>query len=133
MTDAQRSAAFPVHIELGKKETNLPVSPSGKKGKPKMYYPTTYIENVPGLENLPEEGCMLVHYRRTRLTIETPEDGKDSAGATLELRRLCLEKDMGAEYDGEDEPKDLASAMDGKMAMDNETDEPADDENDEGE
>ncbi len=81
LSDKEREQAFPVHIELGTKGSDypMPASPSGKKGKPKMHYPTVYIDSVPGLENLPEEGCMLVDYRRTRLTLETPEDGKDSA------------------------------------------------------
>jgi len=90
----------------------------GTNGKSRKIYPTLYIDAVPGLEDLPKEGCMMVKFRRTRMSIETPEDGDEKAGVTLEIRRLCLPEDM--EGDGE---KDLASVMDGKMDDDESEDE----------
>ena len=79
----------------------------GKKDKPKKYYPTVYIDAIPGLEKLPKEGCMLVHYVRKRLTLEDGADGEEQAGVTLELKRICLDGDA----EDEEGPRDLAEAM----------------------
>lgn len=123
------NSEFPVEIDLGREIKDMPMpanaeAQSGKRGKPRKFYPTLYIEAVPGLEDLPKEGCIMVKYRRTRLSVETPEDGDDKAGVTLEIHRICMPKDM--EEEGR---KDLASVMDGKM----DGDESHDDEDDDGE
>lgn len=96
----QREAAFPIHIELGRKEgsSDMPSPAGSKKGKPRTYYPTVYIDAIPGLEYLPKEGCMLVEFRRKRLSLDETTDGEETMGATLEIRAICLpEKDEGAD------------------------------------
>lgn len=126
LTPKERETEFPVHIDLGKKESAMggslamQANPSGKKGKPRTVYPTAYIDNVPGLEALPKEGCMLVEFRRTRLNIDTPENGEDTAGVTIELRRICLPE--GEDMEDEYGPKTLARAFDGKTESEEETD-----------
>lgn len=98
----EREEAFPVHIELGKTGGDMPVAMVDKKEKSKKYFPTVYIDAIPGLEKLPKEGCMLVEFKRKELRI-----GEDSAGVTLELHTICL---MSEEAD-EDDAYDLESAM----------------------
>ncbi len=89
----EREEAFPVHIELGRKAKDLGMD--GKSGKAKMVYPKVYLEAVPGLEQLPAKGCMLVEFVRDELRI-----GKDSAGATIELHTICLmESEAEGDYD----------------------------------
>lgn len=113
MTTSERKSDFPVKIDLGRKETGVnfaasPMAPeSGKKDNPKKYYPTVYIDAIPGLEKLPKEGCMLVHYTRKRLTLEDGADGEEQAGVTLELHRICLDGDA----EDEEGPRNLAEAM----------------------
>lgn len=106
LTAKQREEAFPVHIELGKDGGDMampvPADAVGKKGKSKKYFPTVYIDAIPGLEKLPKEGCMLVEFKRKELRI-----GEDSAGVTLELHTICL---MSEEAE-EDDAYDLESAM----------------------
>jgi hypothetical protein len=102
LTDKEREAYFPVHIELGKKEseiggTEMPRPPGTKRGKSRKFYPTIYIDSTPGLEQLPKDGCMLVEFRRKRISIEENGDGDDAAGVTLEIHALCLPADMPAE------------------------------------
>ncbi len=90
----EREEAFPVHIELGRKANGMDL-PDGKKGKSKMVYPKVYIDAVPGIEQLPAKGCMLVEFVRDELRI-----GKDSAGATIELHTICLmESEAEGDYD----------------------------------
>lgn len=142
----EREQAFPIHIELGKgpgEGLDIPPEPAPrgtKKGKPRKYYPTVYIDNMPGLEALPKEGCMLVDFKRVRMNIDTPTDGEPTTGVTLELRRLCLPEE--ADDAGEYAPDDLESALGrvgrnapkraSEMAMDDEDSETEDD-NEDGE
>jgi len=135
----QREAAFPITIELGKKESEMmnavPMKESGggrgKKSKPRTYYPTVYIDSMPGLEQLPKEGCMLVEFRRKRLSIEENIEGDETAGVTLELRALCLPEDGGGMSDNDSEgASDMETAM--RNAMKKTTSE-KDDEDDEEE
>lgn len=85
LTPEEREEAFPTHIDLG------------KSGKGKVTYPTVFIEDVPGLEQLPEKGCALLEYVRH-------DDG------SIELRRFCLAEnsDESDEYS----TNDLSAAMD---------------------
>jgi len=113
LTDKEREDYFPIHIDLGKKESamGMPMAiPSeksgGKKPKSQTYFPSVYIDAMPGLEQLPKEGCMLVEFRRKRLTIEENGAGEDTAGVTLELRRICLADDSA-----EDAAQDLDAAL----------------------
>jgi len=102
-------SAYSNEIDLGRKEPDLgeikPASPAGKKGKPRVFYPSLYIDNVEGIPSLPKEGRMLVEFRRKRMSVEENMDGKETAGVTLEIRKLCLPEDMAEEGD------DMASAM----------------------
>lgn len=88
LSDKQREEAFPIHIELGKKDGD------------RISYPVVELGDAKGLDRLPEEGCALVHFKKS-------EDG------SLEMHRICLAEDSGDDDYG---PKTLASAMDGKMA-----------------
>ena len=98
MSESDRQKAFPVHIDLGHKvgDTSMPmvVGMKSKGAKPRMYYPRVYIDSLPGLEQLPKEGCMLVEFVRTKLSVNTPTEGKETTGVELELRALCLPEDM---------------------------------------
>lgn len=110
LSSSERDAAFPVHVDLGRKEDAMNMAteraPSGKKAKSRVYYPTLYIENVEGLPALPKEGCILVKFRRKSMRVEENMDGKETAGVTLEIQSLCLPEDMAGEDDG-----DMESAM----------------------
>jgi hypothetical protein len=128
LSESQREQAFPVHIDLGKKmPEGVPIAlerdSKGKKPKSKLYYPTLYVEGVKGLEQLPEEGCILVEFRRKRLSIEE-RDGEKTSGVELEIHSLCLPEDLP-----EIAADDLESVM--KKAMDR--DEEEDDEYEEEE
>lgn len=98
LSEKEREAAFPVHIDLGQR---LPDGPgmgiasksSRSQAKSKLYYPSLHIEGVKGLEQLPEEGCILIEFKRMRLSIEE-RDGKPTTGATLEIHSLCLPSDF---------------------------------------
>lgn len=103
LSASERARAFPIHIELGMAESgmNSPATPmrddTGKHGKPKKHYPVVYIDGVKGLEKLPKSGCMLVEFRRRRLSLEENADGKETTGVSLELHTICLqgEQDEG--------------------------------------
>lgn len=134
LSEKQREAAFPVHIDLGKKEVGMnatnPGSPSGKKGKPRTYYPTVYIDSVPGLGQLPKEGCILIKYRRTRLSIDEDASGEETTGATIEIHALCLPENM-AEYAMDDLESVLKNAGKAKSSKDESPDDDDDDYEDE--
>lgn len=108
MTEKERESEFPVHIDLGKKEDNSGVfspaslAPAGKH-TPKVYYPMLYIDGVDGLDQLPKEGCILIKYRRKKLSLDEGSDGEDKTGAMLEIRALCLPADMGSGGDSIEE------------------------------
>lgn len=124
---------FPNEIDLGRKEPDgmAVTAPSvGKKGKARIFYPTLYIDSVPGLDQLPKEGCMMVRFRRTRLSLEEGRDGKETAGATLEIRALCL-----PEGDGETLEDAFAKLGKGEVADDGADygDADAEEEDDDGE
>jgi len=133
----QREAAFPITIELGKSMGDgmssgpvdvMPSKKKGEKGKERKFYPTVYIDSMPGLEQLPKEGCMLVEFRRKRLSIEENSDGEDTTGVTLELRSICLPEGGGSEDDDEDS-SDMETAM--RNAMKKTTSEKDDEDDDE--
>lgn len=88
---------FKVEIDLGRKEHPVELAtntPRGTNEKPRKFYPTLYIDAIPGLEKLPKEGCVMIKYRRTRMNIETTDNGEDKAGVTLEIQRICIPEDM---------------------------------------
>lgn len=100
MTEEQREKAFPIHIELGDEATELELTSKGpKKGKKRMVYPALYIANVEGLEQIPEEGCMLVDFKRRNLSINKNEKGDTTASVELEVRTICLEEETDEDTD----------------------------------
>lgn len=105
------SDKYLVEIDLGRAESDMAMpaslsSGSAKKGKKRIYYPTLYIENVEGLPALPKEGCIMVKFRRKSMRVDENMDGKESAGMTLEIQKLCLPEDMI-----EDAGDDMESAL----------------------
>lgn len=124
-------ASFPVKIDLGRKESRdmaIPMSAEstkGKRGKPRTFYPSLYVDAIEGLDQLPKDGYMLVKFRRKSLRIDEDMDGKEKAGVTLEIRQLCLPEDMAEE--GADDLDAVLSRY-GKAANDTEES----DEEDEG-
>ncbi len=103
---------FPNHIDLGKTpdETDMPVAPLGKNKAPKKYYPTLYLRDIAGLENLPKDGWALIHFHRSDLSLRTPADGEDGASAELQVKELCLPDEQDA---GEDIGSAIAKALKG--------------------
>lgn len=100
MTEEQREKAFPIHIELGNEMSSIGFD--GKKsGKPQKstIYPTAYISGVEGLEKIPDEGCMLVHFKRNGLTVRKDGNGKSTASVELELHTICLEDEADEDVD----------------------------------
>lgn len=94
MTEEQRERAFPIHIELGEKADDIEITPKGvKKGKKRVVYPTLYIANVDGLQNIPAEGCMLVDFKRRNLSVNENSNGETTASVELEIRTICLEEE----------------------------------------
>lgn len=94
---------FPHEIDLGREEPDYgapkPVETESPR-KARKFYPTLYIDAIEGMPALPKEGCMMVKFRRKRMSVEENMDGKETAGMTLEIRKLCLPEDMAEE--GED-------------------------------
>jgi hypothetical protein len=126
MTEKQREREFPIHVELGKKINNdgiMPAQagPNGGSSK-KKFYPTVYISDVAGLEDLPEKGCILVDYKRRSLTINQ-RDGKTTCSVELELRTICMPDDYDGSNDLSDIVDDLASKSVGKSDEDESEDE----------
>jgi hypothetical protein len=118
MSDKEREEAFPIHIPLGRK-ADLPMG--GGKGKGKLHYPMVYVDAIPGLEQLPKEGCMLVEFRRKRLSIEENGDGESTAGVGLELRVFCLPENF---------PEDAADDLDAALSRFGQEEKPADEDSD---
>ena len=104
MTESQREKEFPVHIELGKTAEigELAVATeSESKGKKKKYYPSFYISDVEGLEGIPEEGCVLIDFKR-RSIVRTDQNGKTTTSVELEVRTICMPDDYESEGDMDD-------------------------------
>jgi hypothetical protein len=105
MTESQREKEFPVHIELGKTSEFGELAPNIKsesKGKKKKYYPSLYISDVEGLEGIPEEGCVLIDFKRRSINVRTTQDGKTTTSVELEVRTICMPDDYESEGDMDD-------------------------------
>jgi len=87
----------------------MPESPDGKKAKRRPYYPTLYISGIDGLGDLPKDGCALIEFHRNRLSVDTPEDGKNGGSVELQIKTLCLMEPK--EGDGEDLKSMLAKGL----------------------
>lgn len=96
MNESQREKAFPIHIELGR-TMGVPV-PDEATSKPskEKFYPTIFVSDVEGLEQLPKEGCILIDYKRRSLSVRE-ENGKVTASVELEIRTMCLPEEYGEE------------------------------------
>ncbi len=105
-TDHYDGDEFPIHIDLGKMpDADMPAAPGeGKKGKRKPYYPTLYISGIAGLGDLPKDGCALIEFHRNRLSVDTPEDGKDGGSVELQIKTICL-------MESKEGDEDLASVL----------------------
>lgn len=102
---------YTVEVDLGREIEEMPIpekannSPK-KKGNKRKFYPTLYIDAIEGMPALPKEGCMMVKFRRKSMRLEENSDGKETAGMTLEIRKMCLPENM------DEEPSDtLADAF----------------------
>lgn len=94
MTEEQRERAFPIHIEVGRESDDIEITTKGvKKGKKRMVYPTLYIADVDGLQNIPAEGCMLVDFKRRNLSINENDQGETKASVEIEVRTICLQEE----------------------------------------
>lgn len=97
LTESQREKAFPIHLEMGKEMPDMEMSDEmDEKPKKKKFYPVVFISDIPGLEHLPEEGCVLMDYKRRSLTVRE-QDGETQASVELEIRTLCLPEEYGEE------------------------------------
>ncbi len=116
MKESDRNAEFPVHIDLGKtmKESSMgsPVSDQEADDK-KKYYPTLYISDAPKeLADLPDEGCVLIKYKRKSVTVRTDADKKGAVSLDLEVQGICLPEDMKEVAEGGEEDGDMDSVVD---------------------
>ncbi len=108
LSDKQREAEFPIHIDLGEKDGDS------------VSYPVVDFGGAKGLDQLPDEGCMLVEFKKS-------DDG------SIEAHRICLAAKESDDGEGDYGPKTLASVMDGKMDNEEDAADSGDDEADEGE
>ena len=102
MTEEQREKAFPIHIELGREMSNVDMfSPSKTKakGKKKMVYPSLFISDIEGLEEIPDEGCMLVHFKRRGMSINKDDKNKTTASVELQIKTICLQDEEDEDTD----------------------------------
>jgi hypothetical protein len=110
---------FPNEIDLGKKANDGPMMPSETKGKKdRKYYPTLYLNDIGGLENLPAEGEAVIYFVRRGLTIRKPgagEKGSTQVSVDLEIRKICL---PDAEEGEPDDKGDLIDELAEKAGVD---------------
>ena len=103
MNESERSAEFPVHIDLAFKANGLSTS-QDKPVEPR--YPTLYISGVKGIDKLAPKGCMLVDYEVVGF-----HKGRDNPGSVeIECKTICIQGDP--EEKGEyDEANDAVDEM----------------------
>jgi hypothetical protein len=123
---------FPHQIDLGRDEPDygpaaIPAETESPR-KTRKFYPTLYIDAIEGMPALPKEGCMMVKFRRKRMSVEENMDGKETSGMTLEIRKLCLPEDMAEEGDDMQDAMKKFAAGEG---VDTESDADAAEEDDE--
>jgi hypothetical protein len=102
MTESEREKKFPIHIELGKTAEIGELAMNTKsesKGKTKKYYPSFYISDVEGLEGIPEEGCVLIDFKRRSINVRTDQNGKTTTSVELEIHTICMPDDYESEGD----------------------------------
>lgn len=104
---------FTNEIDLGREDDLVATASSSSKnskGQRRKFYPTLYIDGIKNMPSMPKEGCVMVKYRRKRMSVEESADGKETSGVTLEIRKLCLPEYMAEarEMDMENAMKDFA-------------------------
>jgi len=112
MNESEREAAFPIHIELGSKRPEMlgvSVMKAEKEDKPKKVYPRLFLSNIEGLDKLPEEGCMLVDFKRKHMTVSKNDEDEPTHSVELEIRTICLQDDES------DDPDDIIDEMTAKV------------------
>jgi hypothetical protein len=121
-------SAFPKEIELGRDVPDYgataiqaPANKAHEKEK-KKDYPTLYIRDVPGLEDIPKEGYALIYFRRRSVTVGEDSAGEDQASADLEVQEICLPPTSKSEEDA-----DLSDAMQSLLSERNKASDEGDD------
>jgi hypothetical protein len=100
------SSDFPQKIDLGSKPDKCDMLMSASDAndcEPKIYYPSLYLPDAKGLEELPEDGWALIRFHRNSLNVNT-RDKTTKVSTELEIREICLPESEG---DGDD----LATAL----------------------
>ena len=125
MTESEREKEFPIHIELGKSADMGDFPMAGKsdsKGKKKKFYPTLYVSDVEGLEDIPEEGCILIAFKRRSINVRKSDSGKTTTSVELEVRTICMPNDYESEGDMDDVVEKMVKKSSRKSEKDDEDD-----------
>jgi len=125
MTESEREKEFPVHIELGKTADmgDFPMpGKSDSKGKKKKFYPSLYISDVEGLEDIPEEGCLLIDFKRRSINVRKNDAGKTTTSVELEVHTICMPDDYESEGDMDDVVEKMIKKSNRKSEEDDEDD-----------
>ena len=125
MTESEREKEFPIHIELGKSADMGDFPMTGKsdsKGKKKKFYPTLYVSDVEGLEDIPEEGCILIDFKRRSINVRKSDSGKTTTSVELEVRTICMPNDYESEGDMDDVVEKMVKKSSRKSEEDDEDD-----------
>ena len=102
---------------------NLPM-PSGG------YAPMIYLEDVPGIEDFPEQGTMVVKFKRTSLSVRTDDRGT-RVSMTLEIPYISEVMPEKGPKESEDKAEDVLDQLLAEATKENTSKENESDENDE--
>jgi hypothetical protein len=75
-------------IDLGRKSGCSGCPEPVSEDKDHVYYPSVYIDGGKELADIPDEGTMLVRYKKTRTTTEEPAEGKKRTSVSLDLLEI---------------------------------------------
>jgi hypothetical protein len=89
----------------------MPATPENR------YAPTLYLEDVEGLADFPEEGMMLVKFKRTSLNVSSSKSGT-RVSMSLEIPCICEVMPERAKEDKSEDVLDKLLAEASKEAMD---------------
>ena len=90
------------------------------------YAPMIYLEEVPGIEDFPEQGTMVVKFKRTSLSVRTDDRG-NRVSMTLEITYISEVMPEKGPKESEDKAEDvldqlLAEATKENTSKENESD-----------